>query len=123
MVGEEKILAPGEVKLALTVLRDYKAPGALGAVYRDVVRFSRFRGAIQTMGDYLVRFDALRVGAEGRVQPGGTPPEAFAAELCLQLASLARADKSPVLASTRRSFGVVEIAQQMRRLCGPMGGS
>ena len=43
--------------------------------------------------------------------------------LCLQNASLSRADKSPILVTAHGSLGVGGIAQQMRHLLGPVGGS
>ena len=55
------------------------------------------------------------------MKPGRTFLEAFVAALRLQSASLPRADKSLVVASTRGSLGIVEIAKQMRRLSGPFG--
>ena len=57
------------------------------------------------------------------MRPGGSFPKAFASAQCLQNASLSREDKSLVLAGVRGSSGIAEIAQQMRRLFGPTGGS
>ena len=54
------------------------------------------------------------------MQPGGNFPEAFAAVLCLQNASLYRHEKSQVLVSTHGHQGKLTIAQQTRRLRGPM---
>ena len=74
------------------------------------------------MDDFLVKFDLLQREADGRTQPGRISQGAFVAS-CLQNASLSRTDKPLVLSGMHGNFGIAEIAQHMRLLLGPMGGS
>ena len=118
-----KLLEPDGANLALTVLRDYFAPDALDAVHQEVVHFSSSKRTTQTMDNCMVKIDLFRKVADGRLQPGGISPGAFAAEWCSKKASLHRADKSSMVSSTLGSLGILEFAQHVSRLFGPMGGS
>ena len=48
---------------------------------------------------------------------------AFAAVLSIQDAALVRPDRSLALGSAHGRMGIGEVASQMRRFFGPMGGS
>ena len=105
----------------LTALKNYFAPDAEDVAYQDVARFPNFRKSAQTLGEFLVKLGLIRRKAEGRRQPGGNLPDAFAAAPCLQKANLSYREESVVLAVSQGSLVVTEIAQQMRRLLGPIG--
>ena len=57
------------------------------------------------------------------MRPGSSFPAALGSVLWLRIAHLSRADESLDRAFARRSFGIADIAQQMRRLFGSRGGS
>ena len=112
-----KLQGPDGKGSLLTVSRESIAPDGMDAVNRGAVRFAHFRETTQTMGENSVKFDLFRRKVESRMQPGG-----FAARLCFRNASLSRLDESLVPASTNGQSGAAGIAQQVRRLFGPMGG-
>ena len=94
-----------------------------GLGYQEVPRSSQFGCAIQTTGDYWVRFDLLRRKAESEMRLEGAPPETFASAPCKKNAFLPQSEKSLVLASAQGNLGVPAVARQMRRLFGPRGGA
>ena len=67
------------------------------------------------MDEYLVKLALLRREAESRLQPGGTRPEASVAPL------RSRHEKSLALSRLHGELRIAGIAQQGRRLFGPMG--
>ena len=71
----------------------------------------------------VVKIDLWRLKAKFRINPGGTFPAAFVSVLRLKNASFSWADKSFVPTSVRGCLGIAEIAQKMRRVSGPFGGS
>ena len=74
-----RIILSGDGADRLTdILRENFAPGAADSVYREVVWFSRFKRAAQTMDFSSVESDALRRQAESKMWMGGGSPEAFA---------------------------------------------
>ena len=57
------------------------------------------------------------------MQPGGPLPETVISILCMQNASLSRADYSLILASAQGCLEIAAAASQMRRLFGPTGAT
>ena len=111
-----KLQEPDGKGSLLTVSQESIVPNGMDAVNRDAVRFAHCRKTTPTMGENLVEFDLFRRKVESRMHPGG-----FAARLCFRNASLSRLDESLVPASTDGQSGAAGIAQQVRRLFGPMG--
>ena len=70
----------------------------------------------------MVKFDLLCRKAEGRMQSEGTFSGVSVAVSRLQNAALRRPAKPSALVSTNGSLGVGDVALQMRRLLGPVGG-
>ena len=122
-LGNGKFLEPAGAGMVQTVLEIIclRMSCAVLSLEPDVVRFLHLKKATQTMDAHRAKFDLLRRKAGSRRQPGGTFPEDSVAVLCLENASLSRQAKTLVLASTRGHLGIVEIAQQARRLFGPIG--
>ena len=56
------------------------------------------------------------------MRPGGASPLASPSVMCLQSASLPRADELLPMASERRSPGIAEIVDRTRRCFAPAGG-
>ena len=75
------------------------------------------------MEENSAQFDPLPRKAESRLQMDGSSPETFVSILCMQNASLARTDKSLVLASAQGTLGTVAVAWQVRRLSWRAGGA
>ena len=109
----------GVIKV-LEVLQDYFLPHAADTAYQSVAHFSHFCKSAQTLGENFVKFDLLRRKAEGRTHQDGTFPDARVATLCLQNMSLPNRAKSLSPAINHGELATMGIAQQMRRLFGPL---
>ena len=59
----------------MRISRNYFQPDALGRVYQQVTKFSRYRRADQNMERYLLAFDVPRRKAGARVVTGRALPE------------------------------------------------
>ena len=59
-VGEDYIANDGGAHQILRILRERFAPGAIGAIYEEVAKFTDFKRTDQTMDVYLIEFDMLR---------------------------------------------------------------
>ena len=121
-IGSGKLVEPNALVRALQVLRDYFAPAALDAVYRDAVNFWRLNRTAQSGDEYLVKSDLPRRKVQTCLHPRGSFPAAPATALCLRKASLPLSGNSLALLRVRGGLGLVEIAQLTRRLFGSMGG-
>ena len=51
-------------------LRERFAPGAIDAIFQDLVKFTYFKRTGQNMDTYLMEFDALQRNAEARMLVG-----------------------------------------------------
>ena len=58
--------------------RERFAPGAIGAIFQDVVKFMNFKRGDQSVDTYLMEFDVTRMEAEARMLMGGGFPDEFA---------------------------------------------
>ena len=59
------------------ILRDYCAPEAAGAIRPQVMRFTHYGRADQSIGEYTVEYDLLRRKAESKMGMGAGLPERF----------------------------------------------
>ena len=69
---------PSELDSATEIakaLRGYVAPGAIGSIRREVVRFLHSDRIIHNMGEFLARLDLSRRRAESRRQMADSSPE------------------------------------------------
>ena len=83
----------------------------------------RLKRGAQTRDERPAKFDLLRRREVYREQPGGAFPAALVSELCMQNASLLRADKSLGSGSVDGNLGLAGMAQQTLRVFRPVGGS
>ena len=72
----------------LEVLRNYFAPEAADAIYRQVMRFTQYRRAEQPADEFIVEFDLLRRKAESKMGMGTGFPEQFASIWRMRYAGL-----------------------------------
>ena len=90
----------------LDISRSHFAPEAADAIRRQVIRFTNYRCAVQSVNEYFAECDLLRRMAESEMATGAGFREESASILCAGFARLSRREKSA----------------EMRRLSGSRGG-
>ena len=105
----------------LEIPRDYCAPGAVGAIRRQVIRYMRFRRTDQSIKEYIAEYDLLLRKAESEMEMEAGFQEQFAPILRTDNAALSRYEKSLVMAGCRRSLRLEDASANMRRLSGSRG--
>ena len=100
------------------ILRNCFAPEAADAIRHQVTRYVRFRGADQSIDEYIAEYDLLRRKAESEMEMGAGYPEQFVSVLRMDNAALSRHEKSLVMASCHRSLEFETASGNMRRLFG-----
>ena len=87
-----------------------------------MARFTQIPGADQSIDEFIAKFDLLRRKAESKLEMGTGFPEQFATILRMHNAGLPRQEKSPVMASSRKSLKFLDVAANMRSSFGSCGG-
>ena len=101
------------------ILRERSAPGAIDAIYPNVVKFVNFNRTDQTMNVYSIEFDVLRDKADGKMVMGNGFKDEFVSIFCMQNTPLSENGKSLALARIQRTPAFPLATKQMRRLLGP----
>ena len=112
----------GGVARILGILRNFFAPEAAGAKRQQVMRFSQIRPAGQPIGEFFVECDLLRRRAESILEMGAGFPEHCISVLRRYHAVRPGRGTTLVMASSRRSLMLHEVAANVRRLFGSRGG-
>ena len=69
------------------IMRNYFAPGAVGAIRRQVTRFTRYRRTDQSIDEFVVALDLPRRMAESGMEMGTGSPEQILPISCLDNAA------------------------------------